>query len=604
MLPAEIDEITNKILSRYKAVDTELKRRQRLVMDAPSEERARRRLVDLRKQLAADLKTLEADTRSWIEGDFPGIYTLGASSSAASLGIAASFTQTRREAFSRLAVDTFDDLLTATSFVADDAKRWIRDVAAERTRFVVAGGQTARQGGREMARQLERAVKPISAIRYKDGSLHSIGEYSEVVLRTKTAVAYNTGSLDVFDTAGVAYVEIFDGSDCHLLSHKDGPLANGLIVPATTAREHPIAHPNCRRSFGARPDIESPEDLASAKSTERTPTGFRAAAPRSPEPAVTSGRSSRTPRSQREQRRPRSEASGTAPSTARPAISDIEAAAARHGVTVDEIELHRPAVKELRRAVADEAARTQREAFELLDRSGALRVQRPARIASQRGGEYDWYTGLGDREKARLSRRWFSDSSVDSPDVLADRLRADLGARFASYTDGELMEEVWLPATERIEASGALRQGKLPSLRGYSSSFDVDSLIPELSGQGYSARALLADDLDAAAHIARVNRERFAEEAYRMLGPAANPVEGPGVFEMGFQSWEAEVRDLEHLLQNTRDPARTVLRRYDELVPFDLDAEGLTYEELYARIIETSRLAGKEVSAHAVVPWT
>lgn len=241
MLPVEIDAINDRVLDEWRRVDAELARLQAEIVNAPNEARRRARLAELRRTVKAETKGLRDKTRAWIEGELPGVYMLGAETAALSLGVKAAFTQANREAFYRIALDTHDDLLAATRFVEADTKRWIREVAANRTRYTIGAGDPAKTAARALARDL----KPISAVRYSNGALHGVKEYAEVVVRTKTAVAYNGGSLDVYDAAEVAFVEVVDGPGCHWYSHDDGPPANGLIVSSSEARAHPIAHPNC-----------------------------------------------------------------------------------------------------------------------------------------------------------------------------------------------------------------------------------------------------------------------------------------------------------------------------------------------------------------------
>ncbi|MFI8930585.1 hypothetical protein ACIG3E_23260 [Streptomyces sp. NPDC053474] len=72
---------------------------------------------------------------------------------------------------------------------------------------------------------------------------------------TKSAVAYNAGTLNRARQAGVRQVEVFDGGDCGWTSHQDPDKATGTLRSVEEAAERPISHPRCHRSFGPRPDV-------------------------------------------------------------------------------------------------------------------------------------------------------------------------------------------------------------------------------------------------------------------------------------------------------------------------------------------------------------
>jgi hypothetical protein len=298
----------------------------------------------------------------------------------------------------------------------------------------------------------------------------------------------------------------------------------------------------------------------------------------------------------------------------------VQEVADKYGVTPEEVLVSRERVRELRRVIADEAAAVQARAFGDLDQWDALTVARPPRAAARsamgrklRGGEYDWLEGLDPRERARLSRVWFDDNpKVSAPDLVAQRIESNLGGDISS---GDAVR-IWLDRNRTIEAAGALRRGKLPSDRAYSGQIDPDTLLPEFSSSGYSATRVLGDDLDAAGHIAQVDRELMRRDAADYLGRALDPELGAAPYRMSFQSWEEEVRELEYAVREGLDAelrigddvvtftADQAAERLEELVPYYLDEPGTSFEELYARIIVTAGRAGREVPSYARIPWS
>lgn len=278
--------------------------------------------------------------------------------------------------------------------------------------------------------------------------------------------------------------------------------------------------------------------------------------------------------------------------------------ARRFGINPDELLSARARVADVRKAAREEAARIQADALRELDRIDALKVEAPPRPGARDGsgnllrqGEYDWLEQVSARERARLSRQWYGGADTLAPDQLAENFTARLGGDFSV---DQAMEE-WLRLNRQAEAAGAVRRGKIPSFDAYSNQIEPNDLIGSLADEGYDAEILFGPDLEAAGHIASVEADLVQREALDYLGEAVGAVEGPSPYTMSFQAWEAEVRDLEYALRRSPTPAE--LRRYRELVPQYLDDPDLAFEDLYARIVSTARLAGEEVPAHAVIPW-
>jgi len=183
-------------------------------------------------------------------------YLLGGHATALTVGAAAlSSTGVDLEAITVLAGDTHADLLAATTHIRASTKDLIRTLARDHVADRLYTGQTAVQAGRDLAKALQ--AKSVSAIVYKDGSRHGLAEYSEMVLRTKTAEAYQVGGFNQAAGFKVKYVEVMDGPGCGWTSHDDTQLANGMILTLDAARAYPTSHPNCRRVTMARPDVKS-----------------------------------------------------------------------------------------------------------------------------------------------------------------------------------------------------------------------------------------------------------------------------------------------------------------------------------------------------------
>jgi hypothetical protein len=100
---------------------------------------------------------------------------------------------------------------------------------------------------------------------YSNGARHSLASYSEMAIRTVSGTAYNQAGISAASEREVKYYEVFDGIGCGWESHSQGEMANGKIVTEDEAMAFPISHPNCRRGFGPRPDINSKAQAKAAK---------------------------------------------------------------------------------------------------------------------------------------------------------------------------------------------------------------------------------------------------------------------------------------------------------------------------------------------------
>lgn len=212
------------------------------------------RLAALGDVSEAILDDLIQGTDDWLQlsagraavGGMSTVYVPGAEVAAQATGLPFAFTMPHRAAVEVLAQDTFNDVLARTRHIERDDKRWIRRVSRRLNGLQLTGGRTAVEQARRLERELasEFRRRGIGAITYADGSRHGFGEYAEMLLRTKSSQAYNQGTINHSRQAGIQFMEILDGADCGLVSHRDPQLANGLIVPMAIASAFPLAHPN------------------------------------------------------------------------------------------------------------------------------------------------------------------------------------------------------------------------------------------------------------------------------------------------------------------------------------------------------------------------
>lgn len=257
-LGASLGRAWDDLQARYQAVLTSANQRRRDLVLA--------RLQELLDSTAAFQKIVQTEAAEYASRVVPGVYAAGAAR--ASTFEPFLWTQFHVDAAAALAADSYADLLRRSQEAGRTSEafaRHVREVARDRTAFAVTGGRTAKQVGRELEERL--AQRGISAATYANGAVVHMRTYTEMAVRTKTAVAHNLGGLNRWREQGVTYVECFDGSDCGWTYHGDSEAANGKIVTLEEAHSFPISHPNCRRAFGARPDLSTPQQAAEAEPT-------------------------------------------------------------------------------------------------------------------------------------------------------------------------------------------------------------------------------------------------------------------------------------------------------------------------------------------------
>lgn len=130
----------------------------------------------------------------------------------------------------------------------------INDVSRQKLRRIVAEGV-------ERGYSLDQLVRGVpddnfAGLRQTVDGWSSTGagqgtSRAAMIARTETANVYNHLALSGYDAGGIGSVLVFDGRDCGWTSHEDPDKANGTTRKIADARQHPIAHPNCGRAFGA-----------------------------------------------------------------------------------------------------------------------------------------------------------------------------------------------------------------------------------------------------------------------------------------------------------------------------------------------------------------
>lgn len=164
------------------------------------------------------------------------------------LASSATFTAVHREALEVMAADAFDDLAAATDYLDTATKRALREAAKAQTAVGAARGSSVARDTSALVRRF--ASQGVTGFVDAAGRGWRISAYAEMVVRTKSAQAYNTGTVLRSTEEGVDTFEIRDGERS---GHLECLNFSGTTCSGSWALANPVQHPNCVRSFGPLP---------------------------------------------------------------------------------------------------------------------------------------------------------------------------------------------------------------------------------------------------------------------------------------------------------------------------------------------------------------
>lgn len=242
-LAPETEAAATKLQSLWQATQDALLVR---LADAVTSPRARPRLRALLSDVDAELAALRTGTGVWLTTDMPAVYTRGATATAEVLGARYVPTLTiHREAVQALAERSWAAAAQTLTDVTVDTKRTIRGMLNEATRRQILEGIPGPTASRAFTAALQEETGLLT-VRYSNGARHGIADYGDTLARTDAAMAHNAGGFGQSKSEGVTHMECFDGAGCCLgPGHKNGPLANGLVLPIEEAESHSLSHPRC-----------------------------------------------------------------------------------------------------------------------------------------------------------------------------------------------------------------------------------------------------------------------------------------------------------------------------------------------------------------------
>lgn len=231
--------------------------------------RALHRTIRIRVDVA--LSGLGARADEWTATRLPAVAARGAAAAVTVLPDVAEAGIDPAAVVADVADELAQALARATDTVRTSLAAMLRAIATDPP---LAAATRARDVAPALARLEQLADGAVYAVRYASGARMPLGPYADMLIRTITARAYNAGTLQAARAHGVGAVQVADGLGCPWPGGGHGlpPTADGMVVSVALAEEHPIAHPNCQRSFTLLPDITDPSALDDGELPDPEPT--------------------------------------------------------------------------------------------------------------------------------------------------------------------------------------------------------------------------------------------------------------------------------------------------------------------------------------------
>lgn len=261
LVPGDPDEIARRVASVLEEAWQRLADKQRAVIARfagnPRTRHTVATLEEFKQAIRAFRRRVDQEAQAFVQRQLPHLYEEGGRAAAEALGVTFTWTTLHRDALQSLAADSYADFLRRSQEaerMAGQFYRAAREAARREVPLLAAGNMTAKQAAKQLADRLAVEHK-LTHVVYRNGARVPVRAWAEAATLTKSAVAYNAGTLNRTREGGVTHVEVFDGFDCGWTSHEDSDKANRTLRSVEEAAEWPISHPRCRRAFGPRPDV-------------------------------------------------------------------------------------------------------------------------------------------------------------------------------------------------------------------------------------------------------------------------------------------------------------------------------------------------------------
>ena len=255
----ELEKKIEKLIALYLAANDEFINLiiNGMAVEYPTDSVHVQSMTSMLNRITSLSNTLKNSSKPKVESVITSAYESGYLN--ASGGTEIKFTDTQQATLDKLMTDTYNDMLIATKYMSESAKRFVR----VKTSQVMQLQQALRQGNKSLAyslaRQLEAgklgkdaSTQAFTGIVDKAGRRWNLKTYSEMVVRTKVQQAHIYGTAQQGHEMGYHLFIISSHNALDACSHWEGKVISvgesidGYPSYEELAASNEIFHPNCK----------------------------------------------------------------------------------------------------------------------------------------------------------------------------------------------------------------------------------------------------------------------------------------------------------------------------------------------------------------------
>ena len=259
MKDKELEKKIEKLIALYLAANDEFINLiiNGMAVEYPTDSVHVQSMTSMLNRITSLSNTLKNSSKPKVESVITSAYESGYLN--ASGGTEIKFTDAQQATLDKLMTDTYNDMLIATNYMSESAKRFVR----VKTSQVMQLQQALRQGNKSLAyslaRQLEAgklgkdaSTQAFTGIVDKAGRRWNLKTYSEMVVRTKVQQAHIYGTAQQGHEMGYHLFIISSHNALDACSHWEGKIISvgesigGYPSYEELAASNEIFHPNCK----------------------------------------------------------------------------------------------------------------------------------------------------------------------------------------------------------------------------------------------------------------------------------------------------------------------------------------------------------------------
>ena len=259
MKDKELEKKIEKLIALYLAANDEFINLiiNGMAVEYPTDSVHVQSMTSMLNRITSLSNTLKNSSKPKVESVITSAYESGYLN--ANGGTEIKFTDAQQATLDKLMTDTYNDMLIATNYMSESAKRFVR----VKTSQVMQLQQALRQGNKSLAyslaRQLEAgklgkdaSTQAFTGIVDKAGRRWNLKTYSEMVVRTKVQQAHIYGTAQQGHEMGYHLFIISSHNALDACSHWEGKIISvgesidGYSSYEELAASNEIFHPNCK----------------------------------------------------------------------------------------------------------------------------------------------------------------------------------------------------------------------------------------------------------------------------------------------------------------------------------------------------------------------